>query len=366
METDDFELLHAYQRDRDESAFARLVDRHGGWIFATARRRLGSDHLAEDATQAVFVVLADKAGQLVTSGRGSLAAWLFHVVHFTSARIRRSESRQVERDLAAAADRARTGKDKGGADPELLQLLDDSIAQLAPIEREMVVGRFYRRQRFADIGAALGISAEAARKRVTRSLDEIKALMLRAGVAAISDALITDFTHPPKRLRAAEPASRRRIKSILKETVAMADQPAPSQGGHQMISAEFLVRDVEANLEFFEKLGFPRRFIDKPDTDGRIPRASLTAGALGKIWIRRAGDEYIRPSSSINIFFWIDGGPDGLIAHRSKIAASGVQVTPIIDEYRLPNFNVTTPDGYSIAFFTQYVPPGSPPTVLVK
>jgi hypothetical protein len=147
--------------------------------------------------------------------------------------------------------------------------------------------------------------------------------------------------------------------------MVMMEQSKLSQGGHQMISVEFLVNDVEANLQFFEKLGFPRRFVDKPDRAGNIPRASVTAGHLGKIWIRQATASEIHPSSSINVFFWIDGGPDGLIAHRKKIADSGVPVTPIIDEQALPNFNVTTPDGYSIAFFTAYVAAGEPPVVLV-
>jgi catechol 2,3-dioxygenase-like lactoylglutathione lyase family enzyme len=146
----------------------------------------------------------------------------------------------------------------------------------------------------------------------------------------------------------------------------MIEQSKLSQGGYQMISVEFLVADVEMNLQFFEKLGFPRRFVDKPDATGNIPRASVTAGHLGKIWIRRAPACDIHPSSSINVFFWIDGGPDGLIAHRRKIADSGVPVTPIIDEQALPNFNVTTPDGYSIAFFTAYVAAGQPPVVLVQ
>ena len=39
-------------------------------------------------------------------------------------------------------------------------------------------------------------------------------------------------------------------------------------------------------------------------------------------------------------------------------------VAPIVDEYGLPNFNVTTPDGYVVAFFTEYVPPETPPVVL--
>ena len=135
----------------------------------------------------------------------------------------------------------------------------------------------------------------------------------------------------------------------------MAEEQAPA-GGYNLISVEYLVRDVEANLAFFEKLGFPKRWLDQPDAGGRLPRASLTAGAMGKIWVRRAADaSEIRPSASINPFFWVDGGPDALVAHRKRIAESGVPVTPIVDEHALPNFSVTTPDGYSICFFTQYV-----------
>ena len=71
---------------------------------------------------------------------------------------------------------------------------------------------------------------------------------------------------------------------------------------------------------------------------GRLPRASLTAGTMGKIWVRRAADSDIHPSSSINPFFWVDGGPDALIAHRKKIADQGVTVSPIIDEHFAAQF----------------------------
>jgi RNA polymerase sigma factor (sigma-70 family) len=366
VELDDIELLTAYRRKKDESAFAQLVKRHGRWIFAAARRRLGDDHLADDATQAVFIVLADKATELIGSRRGSLSAWLFHVVHFTCTRLRRSQTRRTELERTAAPAR-RQAKGEGAApDLALLLLMEDSIAQLPAREREMIVRRFYRRQSFREIGAALGAGDEAARKRVSRALAEIRNLMLRDGVDAIPDDFLTNLERPAKRAPAEKRATDgKRINLIVKENIAMSEERTPSQGGHQMISAEFLVKDVEANLEFFEKLGFPRRFIDKPDANGRISRASLTAGNMGKIWIRRAVESEIHPSPSINIFFWIDGGPEGLIAFRKRVAGSGVPVTAIIDEHALPNFNVTTPDGYSIAFFTAYVPPGQPPVVLV-
>jgi RNA polymerase sigma factor (sigma-70 family) len=356
VEQDDIELLRAYQRDADESAFARLVERHSGWIFAAARRRLGDDHLADDATQAVFVVLAGKASQLVESGRRSLSAWLFHVMHFVCARVRRSRLRQAECEGLARWARVRDQADGIYADGALLILMEDSIAQLPVPEREMIVRRFYQRESFAEIGKALNVTSEAARKRVSRALVAIKTLMVRDGVDAIPDAFLTNLRRSSARARDAEKhmTGSKRISSIVKGKVAMAEQQAPA-GGYNLISVEFLVTDVEANLEFFEKLGFPRRWMDTPDATGRLPRASLTAGTMGKIWVRRAADSDIRPSSSINPFFWVDGGPDALIAHRKKIADQGVTVSPIIDEHALPNFAVTTPDGYSICFFTQYV-----------
>ena len=368
MELEDIQLLLAYRRDGDESAFAQLVRRHGQWIFAASRRRLGDDHLADDAVQAVFIVLADRAADLIASKRGSLSAWLFHVMHFTCARLRRTQSRQAELEKAAAPVRAQPDSESINADLPLILLMEDSIAQLAAVERELIVRRFYRRQNFAEMGQAVGLTAEAARKRVSRSLAEIKHLMMRDGIDAIPDTFLTNFNRLTKggRRAASHVPNSKQINTILKETLAMAEQLTPTPGGHQMISAEFLVKDVEANLVFFEKLGFPRRFVDKPDATGRVPRASLTAGKMGKIWIRRALDTEIRPSPSINVFFWIDGGPEGLITFRKKLFDSGVPVTQIIDEHALPNFNVTTPDGYSIAFFTQYVAPDQPPVFLVQ
>src|SRR6185436_4636176 len=88
MDSTDFDLLNAYLHDSDQAAFAKLVQRHAGWLFAAARRRLGDDHLADDAVQAVFMVLAHKPPK--TSERKSLSAWLFHVMHFVCVRVRRT------------------------------------------------------------------------------------------------------------------------------------------------------------------------------------------------------------------------------------------------------------------------------------
>jgi RNA polymerase sigma factor (sigma-70 family) len=315
---------------------------------------LKDDHLADDATQAVFVVLASKASQLVGSRRDSLSAWLFHVMHFACARTRRSQLRQAQREGLAQAVRMSDQADVVRPDGALLHLMEDSIAQLPVPEREMIVGRFYQRQSFAQIGAALNISADAARKRISRALIEVRSMMVRDGVDAIPDALLADFdpsaSAAPSVGKSA--ANQRRIDSIAKGTVAMSEQAAACE--FPVVSAEFFVKDVKANLEFFEKIGFRRRYVEAVDAMGRIPRASAVAG-VGRIWLRRADEsEGTRPSPGVTLYFWIDGGAEGLIAHRKRIADQGVAVSPFLDDISLRNFTVTTPDGYAIGFFTQH------------
>jgi DNA-directed RNA polymerase specialized sigma24 family protein len=89
---DEWELIEAYAKQQSESAFRTLVERHAGLVYASALRQIGNPQLAQDISQAVFILLARRAGGLP---RGTvLSGWLFQTTRFLAYRAIRTEQRR--------------------------------------------------------------------------------------------------------------------------------------------------------------------------------------------------------------------------------------------------------------------------------
>src|SRR3954453_5540002 len=109
-----------------EVAFRVLLHRHGPMVLAACRRVLGDSHAAEDAFQATFLILVQKAGSI--QSRESLTGWLYGVALRVSkkARARADRRRGVERE---AAEKGRwTTEDRDQA--EVRALIDEEIRRL--------------------------------------------------------------------------------------------------------------------------------------------------------------------------------------------------------------------------------------------
>ena len=181
---DDSRLLQQFIATRDGDSFEQLVHHHIDLVYAAARRQMHDAHAAEDVTQAVFIVLSRKADRLIASGRPNvmLSGWLYQVVRLASVRALRDQARRRRKDEAAAKavleSQAARPESQSQLD-EMLPHVDEALARLRPHDREAVLMRFYRRQSFAEVAGALGISEEAARKRVERALDRMRSILRR-------------------------------------------------------------------------------------------------------------------------------------------------------------------------------------------
>lgn len=186
---EDATLLSRFIEDHADEAFTELVRRYLAMVHATALRRVGGDaHLAQDVTQIVFISLARKASSL--RSHASLAGWLYVSTHRATAEIVRREQRRKQREASALSMNLASPSDEPSVDPASLRpLLDDALVELKADDREAVVLRFFAQRSFAEIGAVLRITEEAARKRVNRALDQLQATLSRRGITSTVAAL---------------------------------------------------------------------------------------------------------------------------------------------------------------------------------
>lgn len=184
----DGELLRCYVEEGSEDAFTELVQRHVSMVYLAALRRVGRNaHAAEDVTQAVFTDLARKARSL--RGHPSLVGWLYTGTRFAAAQAVRTERRR-----RAHEEEAHTMNEFDSPPPvstdRLEPFLDEVLDLLDERDRHAVLLHFFEGRTFAEIGAVLSLSADAARMRVNRALERLRAELARRGVAS-SAAILT-------------------------------------------------------------------------------------------------------------------------------------------------------------------------------
>jgi RNA polymerase sigma factor (sigma-70 family) len=210
-------LLAQYADSRSQQAFAELVSRHADWVYSAALRQVRDSHLAQDVTQAVFLLLSQRASQL--AGK-SLNGWLFRAMRYASANALRAKSRREKHERQAAAMNSEmTGINSESVWSQIAPSLDEMVAKLRPRDREAVLLRFYQSKSVAEVGEALHITQGAASKRIERAIENLRRVMRGFGIAVPSlvliDLLLARTTHAAPASLAASCASGHASASVI-------------------------------------------------------------------------------------------------------------------------------------------------------
>jgi RNA polymerase sigma factor (sigma-70 family) len=174
----DIELLRRYSEDGSEEAFALLVQRYVNLVYSTARRQVQDAAMAEEATQATFIVLARKARSL--TDKTILSAWLYRTARFAAADARKLQMRRLKYEQEVAR---MESPQEDGVWPEIEPLLDAAMNSLGEADRTALLLRFFENKSLRDLGVALGVSDDTAQKCVTRALERLRKVFAQHGVS---------------------------------------------------------------------------------------------------------------------------------------------------------------------------------------
>jgi RNA polymerase sigma factor (sigma-70 family) len=181
-EPDDIELLGRFVEQHSEADFAVLVRRQIDLVYSAALRQTRNPHAAEEVTQAVFVVLARKAGSLLRLG--TLTGWLYQATRLTAANYLRTESRRARRDQEAYMQSLinEPAESSEEAWTQTAPLLDSAMGELSPADRDAVLLRYFQNKSLRDVGLALGVNEDAARMRLNRALEKLRRFLNKRNV----------------------------------------------------------------------------------------------------------------------------------------------------------------------------------------
>lgn len=185
----DTAYLQEFVQTGSHEAFSHIVRQHLDLVYSAAFRQTRDKHKAEDITQAVFILLAKKAPSLTSET--ILPAWLIRATRYAALDLIKMESRRKKHEERFAQTMARSEVviEVDWKWPVVSPELDAAIAELSEADRRALVLKYYGKKTYHEIGKELGVAEEAARKRVTRAVEKLRAILLRRG-AVVAPAVL--------------------------------------------------------------------------------------------------------------------------------------------------------------------------------
>ncbi|MFT3788398.1 MAG: sigma-70 family RNA polymerase sigma factor [Tepidisphaeraceae bacterium] len=206
--TSDHAQLRAYADCRSPEVFAGIVKAYVDLVYSTALRQVRDRHLAEDVTQAVFLLLSQKAGSV--PGDRPVSAWLHRATCYVAANARRAELSRRKHENHVTPTTSSTDESEWD---DLAPLLDAGVRSLKAEDRDAVLLRFFEKKSHREVAAALSVSEESAAKRVARAVEKLRQFFRSHGLPITASTLAL---HMSARTTEAAPLhSLKRSRSVI-------------------------------------------------------------------------------------------------------------------------------------------------------
>jgi RNA polymerase sigma factor (sigma-70 family) len=173
----DAELLGRFLSSRDEAAFTAVVCKHGPMVFRVCRGVLRNRADAEDAAQATFLVLAQKASSV--RKHDSLPSWLHGVALRTARKLRAANSRRQAREGLAVAPQV-AAEDLTVREAE--EMLHAELEKLPARYNGPLILCYLHGKTHDEAAAELGWTVAVFRGRLERARNKLRDRLTRRGV----------------------------------------------------------------------------------------------------------------------------------------------------------------------------------------
>ncbi len=195
--TTDYELLQQ-MKTGDEEAFVALYRRRQGSVYRFALRMCGSEAIAEDVTQEVFMVLMREAERF-DARRAQLTTWLMGIARNQVLKQLERERRWVSfSDDDEAADFVFQGADPLDAFAHKLTVekVRQAVLTLPPHYREVVVLCELQEMSYAETAEVLGCAIGTVRSRLHRGKALLSETLRETGRVREAAPLALSQTNP--------------------------------------------------------------------------------------------------------------------------------------------------------------------------
>ena len=158
-------------------------------VFDAAKRRCGNAALAEEVAQLVFIDFAKRMPSLQASDR--IGSWLHRASVFRANDVMKSEHRGKAREQQAATMMELERLTQTESWQALSPVMDQALNGLRTKDREVIVLHHLEGDGIADLASKLGIRESAAKKRLERAMERLRAALRGRGIAVAIPLLMT-------------------------------------------------------------------------------------------------------------------------------------------------------------------------------